>query len=625
MRYCVLITACLIAFVSCNKLSEKSFKKVSPSRSGVKFFNALTENDTLNYTVFPYMYMGGGVSVGDINNDGLSDIFFTGNLVKNKLYLNKGRMQFEDISEKAGIEGNGQWFTGSTMVDINNDGWLDIYVCVSAKYPPSDNLLFVNNGDNTFTECAEKYGINDKSSSIQATFFDYDNDGCLDLFVANYPIVLVSMGASFYHKKMMENDFKESGHLYRNNNNGTFADVTKEAGVQNFGMSIGIVAMDFNNDGWKDLYISNDFNVPDYFYLNNGNGTFREVVKEATFQTSIFGMGLDAADINNDGLLDIFQIDMTPEGHIRRMLNVIPMRRESFQLCLDLGLYYQYMYNSLQINNGIFNGIPVYSNIAQFSGVTSTDWSWGGVFFDMDNDGNKDLFVANGVLKDINNRDILNDSKHNVYFKSKKEYRPELFPSTPVKNYAYRNNGNLTFSNESDSWGFGDPTLSNGMAYGDFDNDGDLDIVINNANDVAAIYENRVVDKNYHYLKIKLKGTKTNTFGLGSIVTIKTGNILQKQELTLTRGYQSSVPPIVHFGLGQNNIIDTLTVTWPDGKQQTLSNITADQTLELKYDDATEAEQKPVSTPEFMDITSISGISFVHREDKFNDYEFETS
>jgi hypothetical protein len=274
MKIIFCISFIFIVVVSCGKFSKESFKKVSPARSGVKFLNELIENDTLNSTIFPYMYMGGGVSVGDINNDDLPDIFFTGNLVSNKLYLNKGNMQFEDISEKAGIEGDHQWFTGSTMADVNNDGWLDIYVCVSAKYKPSDNLLFINNRDNTFTESAVSYGINDQSSSVQATFFDYNNDDYLDLYVANYPIVLVSMGASFYYNKMKENNYEESGHLYKNNGDGTFTCVTKEAGVQNFGMSIGVVAMDYNNDGWKDLYISNDFNPPDYFYLNNGDGTF---------------------------------------------------------------------------------------------------------------------------------------------------------------------------------------------------------------------------------------------------------------------------------------------------------------------------------------------------------------
>jgi hypothetical protein len=569
------------------------------------------------------MYMGGGVSVGDINNDGLDDIFFTGNLVSNKLYINKGNMKFEDISKKAGIEGSSQWCTGCTMVDINNDGWLDIYVCVSAKYQPKGNLLFINNHDNTFTECAAKYGINDKSSSVQATFFDYDNDGLLDLYIANYPIIPVSMGAKYYHDKMIENKFEESGHLYKNNGNDTFTDVTDKAGIRNFGMSIGVVAMDLNNDGWKDLYISNDFNVPDYLYLNNGDGTFKNIVREATSQTSIFGMGFDAADINNDGLIDLYQIDMTPEDHFRRMVNVSPMSRETFNLSLDFGLHYQYMQNSLQLNNGIFNNIPIYSNISLFAGVAYTDWSWGGLFMDMDNDGNKDLFVTSGVLRDINNRDIMGDSRSIIYFKAKTEYRPELFPSTPVKNHVFKNNGDFTFTNEADSWGFGDPGFSNGVAYSDLDNDGDLDIIVNNINSIAGLYENNVVPANYHYLKVGLSGSGTNTFGIGSIVTVRTGDITQKQELTLTRGYQSSVPTTIHFGLGQKDTIDELTVLWPDKTQQVLKNIKADQTLKLKYNDAVSAVENSIQKVNFKDITKQAGITYVHHEDKYDDFENE--
>jgi hypothetical protein len=567
--------------------------------------------------------MGGGVSVGDINNDGLDDIFFTGNLVSNKLYLNKGNMKFEDISKKAGIEGSSQWCTGSTLVDINNDGWLDIYVCVSAKYQPKGNLLFINNHDNTFTECAAKFGINDKSSSVQATFFDYDNDDLLDLYIADYPIVPVSMGAKYYHEKMVENKYEESGHLYKNNGNGTFTDVTDKAGVRNFGMSIGVVAMDLNNDGWKDLYISNDFNVPDYLYLNNGDGSFKNVVREATSQTSIFGMGLDGADINNDGLIDLYQIDMTPEDHFRRMVNVSPMSRETFNLSLDYGFHYQYMQNSLQLNNGIFNNIPIYSNISLFAGVAYTDWSWGGLFMDMDNDGNKDLFVTSGVLRDINNRDIMGDSRSSIYFKVKTEYRPELFPSTPVKNNVFKNNGDFTFTNKADSWGFGDPGFSNGVAYSDLDNDGDLDLIINNLNAVAGIYENNVVPGNYHYLKVNLAGPVTNPFGIGSIVSVRTGGITQKQELTLTRGYQSSVPTTIHFGLAQKDTIDELTVIWPDKKQQVLKNISAGQTLKLKYADAVAAEEKTSQKSYFNDITKQAGIAFVHHEDKYDDFQYE--
>lgn len=624
MRSLVILSLAAILLNSgCNR-SQGTFRKLSPSRSGIKFFNELIENDTLNYTKFPYMYMGGGISIGDINNDGLDDIFFTGNLVPNRLYLNKGNLRFEDISEQAGIMGNHQWFTGSTMADVNNDGWLDIYVCVSGKYPPSDNLLFINNHDNTFTECAEAYGINDKSSSVQATFFDYNNDGLLDLYVANYPIVLVSMGAEFYRDKMKENKFEESGHLFRNNGNNTFTNVTDEAGLRNFGMSIGLVAVDFNNDGWKDIYISNDFNPPDYFYMNNKDGTFTEVLQECTFQTSIFGMGLDAADINNDGLLDMYQIDMTPEEHTRRMINVIPMRQETFDNSLNYGFHYQYMQNSLQINNGVFANLSIFSNISLFAGVAYTDWSWGGLLVDLDNDGNKDLFVTNGVMRDINNQDIMSNPRFETYFEKKKtEYRPELFPSTPVPNYAFKNKGDLTFTDKTKDWGFTEPTLSNGVSSADLDNDGDLDLVVHNINEVSFLYENKISDKN-HYIKIILNGPEKNLFGLGTIVTIKTGNTIQKQELTLTRGYQSSLPPVIHFGTGAYPVIEELDVIWPDGKKQSLKNVKSDHTLVLKYSDAVE-QLSDTKNPnaDFKDITLASGIDFIHKENNYNDFEFE--
>jgi enediyne biosynthesis protein E4 len=614
-----------IMLLSCGRFSGGNFRKLSPSRTGIHFLNELIENDTLNYTKFPYMYMGGGVSIGDINNDGLDDIFFTGNLVPNKLYLNKGHMKFEDISSAAGITGNHQWFTGSTMADVNNDGWLDIYVCVSAKYQPSDNLLFINNHDNTFTESAKAYGINDKSSSVQATFFDYNNDGLLDLYVANYPIVLVSQGAEFYRDKIKENKYEESGHLYRNDGNLTFTDVTDTAGVRNFGMSIGVVAADFNNDGWKDLYVSNDFNPPDFLYLNKGDGTFSESLKECTFQTSIFGMGIDAADINNDGLLDLFQIDMTPPGHYRRTVNVIPMRQETFDNSLTYGFHYQYMQNSLQLNNGVFDNKPVFSNIALMAGTAYTDWSWGGLFIDMDNDGLRDLFVSNGVLKDINNQDILASPGSEMYFrKQKAEYRPELFPCTPVPNFAFRNNGDLTFSNKSLPWGFEEPTLTNGISFSDLDNDGDLDLVMSNVNKVSAVYENRVAGKDNHYLEIKLIGPVHNPFGLGGIVFARTGKVSQKQELTLTRGYQSSLPPVIHFGLGKNQVIDEIRVIWPDGREQSLQNIKADMMISLRYEDAAKGDSMPATIPGFRDITAVSGIDFVHREDNFDDFKSES-
>ena len=412
-------------------IGETAFKLIEENASGITFANRIVESDTLNYFNFPYLYLGGGVSVGDINNDELPDIFLTGNMVSNKIYLNKGNLQFEDISASAGLEGDQRWYTGSTMVDINHDGWLDIYVSVSAKFGDGANQLFINNGDNTFTEKAESYGIADKGSSIQSTFFDYDNDGLLDLFVANYPLVLVSQGNRYYKAKMDQNRPEDSGHLYKNNGDGTFRDVTAEAGVQRFGLTLGLVASDFNNDGWKDLYLSNDFNVPDYFYQNNGDGTFSEISLKATPHTSMFGMGIDAGDFDNDGLTDLVQLDMTAEDYKRSKTNMASMSPRTFYEAVNMGFNYQYMQNALQVNNGVNEeGHPVFSDISRLAGIATTDWSWGTIFADLNNDGWKDIFITNGVKRDVNNNDINQQYDQASFFGGEADRDFRLMPST---------------------------------------------------------------------------------------------------------------------------------------------------------------------------------------------------
>ena len=437
--YCFLM---LILLSTCqqegfNNFKETHFKEVASLHSGLEFANNILENDTLNYYTFPYLYMGGGVAIGDINNDGLSDVFVTGNMVPNRLYLNKGGLKFEDISDEALITGDRRWYTGVTMADVNNDGWLDIYLCVSGRYPPFSNQLYINNKDNTFTEKAHAYGIDDNSTSIQATFFDYDLDGYLDLFVGNYPQIKVSMGNTYYYQKMQENDYTESAHLYKNNGNGTFTDVTKDAGIQNFGLTLGIVATDFNQDGYPDLYVSNDFIVPDYYYQNNGNGTFSEKLQTVARHTSMFGMGIDAADFNNDGLTDFAQVDMTPEDYKRAKNNMASMRPHAFQQALDFGFHYQYMQNSLQLNNGIDEGgNPIFSDIARFTGMATTDWSWGIQFADLDNDGWKDVFISNGMKRDVNNNDAIAKFSAESFFGDGNPKYSEL-PSEPISNYAF--------------------------------------------------------------------------------------------------------------------------------------------------------------------------------------------
>nr|WP_299071882.1 VCBS repeat-containing protein [uncultured Allomuricauda sp.] len=622
-----------VSFIGCNsksgtkKNNSKGFNLVESKQSGISFSNTITTSDTFNYNTYPYIYMGGGVALGDINNDNLTDVFLTGNMVPNKLYLNKGNMQFEDIGAEVSIEGDSRWYTGVTMVDINTDGWLDIYVCVSGLGNKTQNQLFVNNGPSaesgqvSFTEMAANYGIADKSNSIQSTFFDADNDGDLDLYVCNYPTIPLTMPNLFYFDKMQLRTPSESGHLYRNEGNGKFTDITEESGVLNFGLSLGVVASDFNNDGWKDLYVSNDFYVPDYFYINNGDGTFSEQIKETTRQTSMFGMGVDAADFNNDGLIDLFQVDMTPEDHYRAKTNMASMNTQSFNSAVSLGFHYQYMQNSLQINNGNSpEGLPIFSNIARLTGMATTDWSWAPLFADFDNDGLKDIVITNGMRLDVNNNDLLNREKNTTLIREKIDMNKA--PSTPIGNYMFRNEGNYKFEDVSAKWNANVEGFSNGIAYGDLDNDGDLDLVINNIDQEASLLQNNTQGSNY--IRFKLKGSEKNPIGIGAKVKIISGKLTQEVEQSLTRGFQSSIEPILHFGLEKNKKVEVLEVLWADGKVEHIKNIPGNQTLELDYSNAqnVETSQKSKELP-FKDITMKTGIDFIHKEDLYDDFRVE--
>ncbi|MFD2587351.1 VCBS repeat-containing protein [Croceitalea marina] len=631
MQKLVVILVLTLCFFSCSEDTSEltansiSFEKVTPETSNVTFTNAIIENDTLNYFEYPYLYLGAGVSIGDINNDGLNDIFFSGNLTSNKLYLNKGNMVFEDITETAGVGAEGKWCSGVTMADINHDGFIDIYVSVSNKFGNGENLLFVNNGDSTFTESASSYGIADTATSIQSTFFDYNNDGLLDLLVANYPNIQVSMGNEYYYNLMQENSLENSGHLYQNNGDGTFSDVTAKAGVQNFGLTLGVVASDLNNDGYKDLYLSNDFNVPDYLYLNNGDGTFSETVKESTSHTSMFGMGLDIADYNNDALMDLIQVDMTANDYKRAKTNMASMSPSTFYGAVALGMHYQYMQNSLQYNNGIDKkGLPNYSDISRYAGISTTDWSWGPLFADFDNDGYKDLFITNGVKRDVNNNDVNVEYSFSALFgdDKKKDYR--LLPSTPIPNFAFKNKGDNTFEKVTTAWGLDEKGFSNGVSYGDLDNDGDLDLVLNNLDNVATIYENQSNTETQKFLRIKLKGNATNPLGIGTKVFLETDNSSQVQELTLTRGYQSSVEPIIHFGVNSASSIKEVKVQWPNGFQETLYDVTTNQTLLVDIKNAVEISKKGKQRQQFAeDITESTGINFAHKENDYDDFIHE--
>jgi hypothetical protein len=613
----------LISCTSSQKKEEyaaKIFNQLTPKQTGISFANNLIETDSLNYLSYAYMYMGGGIAAGDFNNDGLNDLFFTGNMVANKLYLNKGGLKFEDISKQAGVEGDSRWFTGVTTADVNGDGYLDIYCSVGGKFKPKNNLLYINNGDMTFTERAEEYGIDDIGNSVQATFFDYDLDGDLDLYVANYPPTPFNAPNQFYQFKMYNTKDIETDKLYRNDG-GKFTNVTDEAGLRSFGLSLSVTVSDLNQDGWPDIYVSNDFSTPDYLYINNGDGTFKEQVKEATDQISFYGMGVDIADYNNDGLLDIFQVDMDAPNNRRAKANMASMNPQLFWGTVNSGFHYQYMHNCLQLNTGnIINNTPTFSNVSRLSGVSSTDWSWGPLFADLDNDGWKDLFITNGIRREVNNRDYFKMLEGVKNLNDSLLERTLQIPSEKIDNYVFRNKGDLTFEKMNQKWGISFKGFSNGAVYVDLDNDGDLEIVVNNIDDYASIFENKSSEIN-NFIILKLNGTHMNRFGLGAKVEIESEGITQIQELTLTRGYQSSVAPELHFGLGKSELINQLTITWPDGNVQILNNIVANQILQLKHEESIPVkmivkDQKRL----FVNVTEQLGLKHKHSENLYDDF-----
>ncbi|WP_289063452.1 VCBS repeat-containing protein [uncultured Zobellia sp.] len=615
----------LLFLVNCtkepNKVETKLFTVLDSELSGLDFNNTLTENDSLNYFTYSYLYMGGGVSAGDINNDGLVDLYFTGNQVSNKLYLNKGNLQFEDITEKAGVTGDNRWYTGVTMADVNADGFLDIYCSVGGKFGPKDNELYMNNGDGTFTEKAAEYGLNDIGNSVQATFFDYDKDGDLDLFVANYPPTKFDSPTFVYSYKMKNVQDHESGHLYQNNGQ-TFTNVTEASGLKAYGLSLSATVGDLNNDTWPDLYVSNDFNSPDFMYINNQDGTFKEVVKQATSHTAFYGMGADIADFNDDGNLDIFQVDMDAKSNRRKKANMASMNPQLFWDVVDAGFHYQYMHNCMQMNSGVFeDGIPHFSNVSRITGTSSTDWSWGPLFADFDNDGYKDLFVSNGTRREINNNDYFNKLKS---IKIKNDTLLELsqkIPSEKIDNFIFKNNGNLEFKRANKDWGIEFKGFSNGVVYADLDNDGDLEIVTNNIDDKASVFRNNASENN-NYVQIKLKGNNTNPFGLGARVYVTVDGRTQMQELTLSRGFQSSVAPMLHFGLGDASKVDELKVVWPNGKVQQLQAVKANQALTLNFESAvTNMEKKGSQTKLFATVTNSKFPEYQHTENKYDDFE----
>ncbi|RNC92684.1 MAG: hypothetical protein ED555_06305 [Allomuricauda sp.] len=620
------LVAAMVLGTSCSETKNENalFNKRSAKSTGIDFANNLNENDSLNYFTYAYIYMGGGISAGDINNDGLIDLYFTGNMVPNKLYLNKGNFEFEDITANAGVSGDNRWYTGTTMADVNNDGFLDIYCSVGGKFAPKGNQLFINNGDNTFSEQASEYGIDNKANSVQSTFFDYDLDGDLDLYVANYPPTPFNAPNFHYAMKQQFGLPNDTDYLYRNDD-GKFVDVTEEAGLKTFGLSLSATIGDLNQDGWPDIYVSNDFSSPDYMFMNNGDGTFDEVIKKATKNTAFYGMGVDIADFNNDQLLDILQVDMTANINRRSKANMASMNPTLFWSTVNSGFHYQYMQNTLQLNNGnLLDTIPDFSNVSRLAGVSSTDWSWGPLFVDLDNDGWKDIFISNGTRREINNRDYFLAIEESGVHPDSTLAKSLAIPSEKIDNFVLRNNKDLTFERVNQEWGIEHEGFANGSIYADLDNDGDLDIVTNNIDEEATVFENRSSEKGKH-LALEFKGPQKNRNGIGVKTYVYHNENTQFQEMTLTRGFQSSVAPRLHFGLGDIQKVDSVLVVWPDGKTEVLKDVMATtDILQINYANAQKAEmpqEKQDPQKIFESLNGENGLAtHRHQENIYDDF-----
>ncbi len=640
---CLLSFAIPVLFFSCSSRKPTLFKKIDSSESGIHFNNKIVENDSLNPIDVTNIYNGGGVGIGDFNNDGLQDIYFTGNTVPNKLYLNKGKMHFEDITKEAGVDGEGRWCRGVSVVDINNDGWMDIYVCVSMAKDPEKrrNLLYVNqgldkNGVPVFKEMAKEYGLDDATHSTMAAFFDYDNDGDLDMYLVVNQIINTN-NPSVFRPKITDGSYPSTGRLYRNDWDSTlkhpvFKDVTKEAAVTIEGYGHGVSIADFNMDGWKDIFVTNDFHSNDLLYINNHDGTFTD--KSSTYfkHTSANGMGQDFIDINNDGLADLVELDMNPEDNYRKKMM---MGSNNYQIYLNSDLYgyqYQYVRNTLQLNQGPrlksndSIGDPVFSDIGFLSGISETDWSWCPLVTDFDNDGYRDIVITNGFPKDVTDHDFISFRSGSAQIASK-EFTLSQIPQVKLTNYAFRNNGDLTFTNVSADWGITTPTFSNGAAYADLDNDGDMDMIVNNINDEASIYENTSRNsKNDHsnYLAVKLEGDSLNLNGLGAFIELHYGGKQQVYEQSPYRGYLSTMQIEPHFGLGNISKVDSLVVKWPNGKEQILQNVRVNQTIKVFKKNATLSYSfsKPVldTNSLFKDVTNSVNIKYVNEPKDFIDF-----
>jgi len=623
---------------SCKKAADhlpakELFTSVPADVSGLEFQNRILESEQLHYYKYQYIYIGGGVAAADFNNDGLEDLFFTSNVYPNKLFLNKGGFKFEDITQSSGIENRVGFDTGVSTVDVNNDGYIDIYINRAGWYNGDEklaNLLYINNGDLTFTERAKEFGIADTNRSISSTFFDYDRDGDLDLYVCNAPAdfslsgALLDLNQLADDPKKIENA-KSSDRLFRNNGPKGFEDVTQSANIlPDLAFGLHAQVCDLNNDGWPDLYVSNDFIMPDFAYINNGDGTFTDKKDELFKHIPYYSMGGDFADVNNDGLGDLFVADMSPEDYVRSKTTMSMMSIERFNTMTKNGYHHQYMHNMLQINNG--SEVP-FSEVSNMAGTAKTDWSWAALFADFDLDGYNDLYVTNGIYRDVTHRDA--NDKINAYIKRNRNNLTEKdfydftqqLPQEKLNNYFFKNQGNLTFTKATEDWGSLPPTFSNGAVYVDLDNDGDLDVVTNNIDENATLLRNNATQMGKgNFLAVRLQGQPSNHFGVGAKVNIyfKNGE-QQTRQLINSRGYMSSMSNTLHFGLSDNTDIQQVEVIWSDGNIQTQSDVESNQLLIVSYnkEPGKERDNRMEKSEWFSELP----FEYVHSEIEFDDFE----
>ncbi|WP_273277782.1 VCBS repeat-containing protein [Maribacter polysiphoniae] len=608
---------------------KRLFELVDSEHSNIDFENRLSENDTINILDFEFMFNGGGVAIGDIDNDGLQDLYFSGNQVSGKLYRNLGDFKFKDITAEANVVTTG-WCNGVAMKDINQDGFLDLYISRGGpRNTPEEqmaNLLFLNRGDGTFVESANEYGLADTGYSIQALFLDYDKDGDNDMYLLTNALVAYNRNTS--RPKIMDGKAPSTDRLYKNNGDNTFTDISKEAGVTIEGFGLGVSVCDINKDGWLDIYVSNDFLTNDILYVNNGDGTFSDKIFDYLKHQSYNGMGLNIADINNDAQSDIIVLDMLPQDNKRLKQTLGYFSYDKHMLDTEFGYMPQYVRNTLQLNNGDGS----FSEIGQLSGINATDWSWSPLIADFDNDGFKDVFITNGYRRDVTNLDFIVYGQKQGPFGDPETIRKDklqklnALPEVKLHNYIYKNNGGVDFTDKSLVWGIDTPSYSNGSAYADLDNDGDLDLAINNIDDKAHIYKNNTIEANTaisgnHFIQITLKGLPNVT---GTEVYLYDQNTVQYQYHNTVKGYLSTMGESLHFGLGDTKEVDSLTVKWPNGKCQTLKKVLANQTITLDVANAGNCKKNTLIPTIFQEMVR-KGINYTHREEKHIDFNEQTT